>query len=320
MSEQKTFSIGLDIGSTYAKAAVIDQAGKLCLTLARRTGWNSANTARELYESLQSQGFIASNCTCDKLAPAAEPSAQDNAEPNTDKDGSPSHCDTARANSPATAQAGSPNTAPKSSPSPCRTLIAATGYGRVSVPFADKAVTEISCHGRGASWIFGQQNMCIIDIGGQDTKIIRVENGYAADFFMNDKCSAGTGRFLEVMGKTMELEPGEVCEMARNGGGVKISSLCTVFAESEIISLIGRGESRANICHAVVDSIADKVASQSRKILKSSDFICLTGGLCECQYFVEILEKKLRAPISTNETARFAGAIGAALFAQDIAK
>ncbi|MCR5661780.1 MAG: acyl-CoA dehydratase activase [bacterium] len=294
MSEQKFFSIGLDIGSTYAKAAVLDSQGNLCKTLARRTGWNSANTARELYESLQSEGFVASDCACDKPAPSVEPSPHDNA-----------------------AVCAADN---DSVSSPCRSLIAATGYGRVSVPFADKSVTEISCHGRGASWIFGKKDMCIIDIGGQDTKIIRVENGYAADFFMNDKCSAGTGRFLEVMGRSMELEPGEVCEMARSGGGVKISSLCTVFAESEIISLIGRGESRANICHAVVDSIADKVASQSRKIIKGNDFICLTGGLCECQYLVEVLFGKLRASVATNELARFAGAIGAALFAKDLAQ
>ncbi len=293
MSEQKFFSIGLDIGSTYAKAAVIDSQGNLCRTLVRRTGWNSANTARELYETLQAQGFVPAAC-------------------DTARSSSPAACDTPRSSSPAAAK--------ECPASPVRSLIAATGYGRVSVPFADKAVTEISCHGRGASWIFGKKDMCIIDIGGQDTKIIRVENGYAADFFMNDKCSAGTGRFLEVMGRTMELEPGEVCEMARSGGGVKISSLCTVFAESEIISLIGRGESRANICHAVVDSIADKVASQSRKILQGNDFICLTGGLCECQYLVEVLSGKLRAAIATNESARFAGAIGAALFAADLAK
>ncbi|MCQ2501364.1 MAG: acyl-CoA dehydratase activase, partial [Lachnospiraceae bacterium] len=127
----------------------------------------------------------------------------------------------------------------------------ATGYGRVSVPYAQKTITEITCHGLGAAYLFNDTDFAVIDIGGQDTKIILVEGGMVKDFVMNDKCSAGTGRFLEIMANTMALRPDELCELARQGKDVKISSMCTVFAESEVISLIGRGESKENIAYGV---------------------------------------------------------------------
>lgn len=123
--------------------------------------------------------------------------------------------------------------------------IVATGYGRVSIPFADKAVTEISCHGKGAAWLFSRDCFTVIDIGGQDTKIIEVKDGQVRNFIMNDKCSAGTGRFLDIMAGTLGVELGALCELARRSGNhVTISSMCTVFAESEVVSLIGRGTKR----------------------------------------------------------------------------
>ena len=198
--------------------------------------------------------------------------------------------------------------------------IVATGYGRVSVPYADKAVTEITCHAAGAARLFGQGDLEVIDIGGQDTKIVRVKDGKVMDFIMNDKCSAGTGRFLEVMGNTMGLKPGELCELAREGqtSGTKISSMCTVFAESEVISLIGRGTPKANIAYAVVDSIADKVASQCRRLHDREARVILTGGLCECDFLREILERKLSVSVSTGPEGRYAGALGAALKAAEL--
>ncbi len=189
----------------------------------------------------------------------------------------------------------------------------ATGYGRVSVPFADKMVTEITCHSRGACSIFNCDDMTVIDIGGQDTKIITNENGLVKDFSMNDKCSAGTGRFLEIMANTMALKPMELCELARNGGGTTISSMCTVFAESEIISLIGRGEKKENIAFGVVNSIAEKVASQCGKKDFTNEKVVLTGGLCDCEFLKEILADKLISKIFSSPESRYAGAIGAAL-------
>lgn len=193
--------------------------------------------------------------------------------------------------------------------------IVATGYGRVSVPGAAKTVTEISCHAVGATHVYNLEDFIVIDIGGQDTKIIRVSGGKARDFRMNDKCSAGTGRFLEVMAGAMGAGPGELCELARAGSGVRISSLCTVFAESEVIGLVGRGEPKQNIAFAIVDSIVDKVASQAAAFLDGDTPVCLTGGLCDELYLVESLSEKLHRPIETSPEARFAGAIGAALLA-----
>lgn len=191
----------------------------------------------------------------------------------------------------------------------------ATGYGRVSVPFARKTITEITCHARGAAWLYQGDPLLVIDIGGQDTKLIRVAGGQARDFLMNDKCSAGTGRFLEIMAGTLAMDPAALCELARDGGGTKISSLCTVFAESEVVSLVGRGESKENIAFAILDSITDKVISQAGRFSDGDEAACLTGGLCDCPNLVESLSKKLKRPLAVRPEARFAGAIGAALSA-----
>lgn len=190
--------------------------------------------------------------------------------------------------------------------------VVATGYGRISVPYADKTITEITCHVAGAAWIYNMENGAVIDIGGQDTKVILVEDSMVKDFIMNDKCSAGTGRFLEIMANTMALRPDELCELARTGGNTTISSMCTVFAESEVISLVGAGEKKENIAYAVVNSIVEKVVSQSSRLNLSGKSICLTGGLCQCDYIVEALSDKLGNPIASDPKGRYAGAIGAA--------
>ena len=194
---------------------------------------------------------------------------------------------------------------------PAENVCVATGYGRVSVPYADKMITEITCHAMGAVWIFDNKDMTIIDIGGQDTKIICVEQGFVKDFMMNDKCSAGTGRFLEIMANTLSMRPNEMCELAREGSGVTISSMCTVFAESEVISLIGQGEKKENIAFAVVDSIVRKVAAQANRMSEDRPMLCLTGGLCECSYISEALTKELGMKVKTDPQSRYAGAIGA---------
>ncbi len=194
-------------------------------------------------------------------------------------------------------------------------IVVATGYGRVSVPYANKCITEITCHGKGATYLFEADDLVIIDIGGQDTKIIQVKDGGVADFLMNDKCSAGTGRFMEIMANTLAMRPEELCELAAEGGNTTISSLCTVFAESEVISLIGRGEPRENIAYAVIDSIASKVASQAGHINRGNMMLCLTGGLCDYQYLCKTLGDKLKTTVISKPDGRYAGAIGAACFA-----
>lgn len=251
--------IGIDIGSTCAKVAVLDEDENILHQSVQPTGWSSVDTAEIIKNMLLEKGIC----------------------PETGK-------------------------------------VVATGYGRVSVPYADKTVTEITCHARGAVWLHNKKDMTVIDIGGQDTKIIILENGMVKDFAMNDKCSAGTGRFLEVMANTMALRPDALCELARKGKKVKISSMCTVFAESEVISLIGQGEKKENIAFAVVNSIADKVAAQCSKMNVGTGEVFLTGGLCECGYLQEILEQKLGSPVLTGPECRYAGAIGAALCSRNI--
>lgn len=196
--------------------------------------------------------------------------------------------------------------------------IVATGYGRVSFDKADKIVTEITCHAKGSTQLFKENNLIVIDVGGQDTKIISVENGIVRDFIMNDKCSAGTGRFLDVMARTMEMNIENLVETARGGKGITISSLCTVFAESEVISLIGQSEKKENIANALVRSVVTKVVSQLKKMNISGKQICLTGGLCSMSYFVELLSETIGKKVLTCDEAKYAGAIGAALLAKNI--
>ena len=196
-----------------------------------------------------------------------------------------------------------------------KTRFVATGYGRVSVPFADKCVTEISCHAKGAVKLFGLRDLNVIDIGGQDTKLIVIRGGAVTEFIMNDKCSAGTGRFLEVMANTLSVSPAAMCRMAEQGNETRISSLCTVFAESEVINLIGKGTPRENIAWAIVDSIVQKVKTQAGKIRLEKEPLCLTGGLCDFSYVQKKLEIVFGRDVLTTPDARFAGALGAAEYA-----
>lgn len=248
------YSVGVDVGSTATKVAVLDADGALAHTLICPTGYSSVDAARRAQEMLAGEAGLA----------------------------------------------------------PGSYLTVATGYGRVAVPYADKTVTEITCHGRGAAFLFGPDGV-VIDVGGQDTKVIHLVGGAVKKFVMNDKCSAGTGRFLEIMADRLGVSQEELSRLARTGQPTTISNMCTVFAESEVISLVGKGEPRENIANGVIESVVARVATLAAQMPAETTY--LTGGLCDNDYFVERLGCHLGRPVGTRPEARFAGAIGAALTA-----
>ena len=193
--------------------------------------------------------------------------------------------------------------------------IVATGYGRNSVDFAHKAVTEITCHAAGVHFQ-DPQVRSVIDIGGQDSKAIALDgNGRVRDFAMNDKCAAGTGRFLEVMARALEVDLDAFGDMSLGAERpASISSLCTVFAESEVISLIAKGERRTNIIAGIHASIAARVVSMAGRV-GMVEPVMMTGGVAKNIGVVRALEAKSGMAIRVSELAQVNGAIGAALIA-----
>ncbi|MFO7881932.1 MAG: acyl-CoA dehydratase activase [Kosmotogaceae bacterium] len=190
-----------------------------------------------------------------------------------------------------------------------------TGYGRNIIDFADDTVTEITCHARGARAFFPNIKS-IIDIGGQDSKSIRIgDNGSVADFAMNDKCAAGTGRFLEVMSKILEVDLNEMSEKALNAKKASsISSMCTVFAESEVVSLLGKGENTDEIAAGLANSIAKRIAGLYRRI-RGVEPVAFTGGVARNSSVKRALEKELKITLYVPENPDIVGAYGAALLA-----
>jgi predicted CoA-substrate-specific enzyme activase len=193
--------------------------------------------------------------------------------------------------------------------------IIATGYGRNSVDFANKAITEITCHAAGALFL-NPDVRSVIDIGGQDSKAIVIDaNGNVQDFAMNDKCAAGTGRFLEVMARALEVDLDDFGRISLKAQKpATISSLCTVFAESEVISLISQGEQRENIISGIHESIGSRVVAMGKRVGMTPP-IMMTGGVAKNIGVVKALEKKLGSTIKVSPNAQFTGAIGAALIA-----
>jgi (R)-2-hydroxyacyl-CoA dehydratese activating ATPase len=193
--------------------------------------------------------------------------------------------------------------------------IVSTGYGRNSVSFATRTFTEILCHGAGAHYL-DSRIRSIIDIGGQDSKIILLdERGKVKNFVMNDKCAAGTGRFLEVMARALEVDLDEFGSLSlQSGKPSTISSLCTVFAESEVISLIARGESRPNIIAGIHESIATRVSSMMGRV-GLVEPLMVTGGVARNIGVIRALEKKLGIKAEVSPHAQVVGAIGAAVLA-----
>jgi predicted CoA-substrate-specific enzyme activase len=200
-------------------------------------------------------------------------------------------------------------------------FIVATGYGRVSAPFASKTITEITCHGRGARHV-SPDIKTVIDIGGQDAKIISIDDtGRVVDFMMNDKCASGTGRFLESAAQLVLQVPLE--ELGRLSSGAtktsKISSTCTVFAQTEIISLLAAGESKENIIAGLHNSIASRVGNMVKRV-GIKPMVMMTGGVAKNTGVIEALQQELNTPITVPDTLdpQLIGALGAALIAHEI--
>ncbi len=191
----------------------------------------------------------------------------------------------------------------------------ATGYGRNSLEgVAEAQMSELSCHARGASFLFPQVRT-VIDIGGQDVKAIHIENGSMVNFQMNDKCAAGTGRFLDVMARVLEVRVEDLGDLAlKSTRKVSISSTCTVFAESEVISQLAAGTDKCDIINGIHHSVAGRVSGLVNRI-GVQDQVVMTGGVAQNKGIVSALEEALGHEIHTSPLTQYVGALGAALFA-----
>lgn len=192
-----------------------------------------------------------------------------------------------------------------------------TGYGRYRVTFGNTQVTEISCHARGAVHMF-PNTQTVLDMGGQDTKAIRIgSSGEILDFCMNDKCAAGTGRFLGAASSALEIPLDDLGPTAlKSDNPVRISTTCTVFAESEVISWLGKGKKIEDILWGVHQSIASRSAGLMRRVGIEEE-VSFTGGVAKNIGMIKALEEKLEVKLNVSEDSHYMGALGAALFALD---
>ena len=193
--------------------------------------------------------------------------------------------------------------------------ILATGYGRNSLEeLADHQMSELSCHAKGASFLFPEVHT-VVDIGGQDVKVLQIENGVMTNFVMNDKCAAGTGRFLDVMARVLEVKVEELGDLgAQSTKYVPISSTCTVFAESEVISQLSMDTSKCDIINGIHHSVAARVAGLAHRV-GIREQVVMTGGVAQNRGVVEALEEEMGCIIHTSPLTQYNGALGAALFA-----
>ncbi len=195
--------------------------------------------------------------------------------------------------------------------------VVGTGYGRYKVTFGDTQITEISCHGRGAVHMY-PGTRTVVDMGGQDTKAIRVNaTGEILDFCMNDKCAAGTGRFLGAAAAALEIPLGELGGTAlRAEKAVKISTTCTVFAESEVVSWLGKGKKIEDILLGVHQSIVSRSLGLMRRVGIENE-VTFTGGVAKNIGVVTVLNEMIGFQVNVGEDSHYMGALGAALFAMD---
>jgi predicted CoA-substrate-specific enzyme activase len=195
--------------------------------------------------------------------------------------------------------------------------IIGTGYGRVSLPFVDDTVTEITCHARGAHDVMPDAR-AVIDIGGQDVKVIRIDGGgRVVDFAMNDRCAAGTGRFFEVMAHALGVPLAEFVAMAdRAPRAATISSMCTVFAESEVIGLVANGVPKDEIVAGIHKAVAARVAALAGQV-RLEGRVAFVGGVALNAAMCNALTKALGRDIHVPDQPQLVGALGAALIAAD---
>lgn len=196
--------------------------------------------------------------------------------------------------------------------------IVATGYGRNSLKCADKQMSELSCHAKGASFIFPEVQT-VIDIGGQDAKALKISPaGRMVNFVMNDKCAAGTGRFLDVMSRVLETDIGELAEVgSQSTKKIDISSTCTVFAESEVISQLANDVAICDIVAGIHRSVGNRVGGLVKRVGVTPQVV-MTGGVAQNWGVREALEAELKVPIATTPLAQIVGALGAALYAVEL--
>ncbi|MBB6214145.1 putative CoA-substrate-specific enzyme activase [Anaerosolibacter carboniphilus] len=248
------FSIGIDVGSVAAKAAVFDGQNIIAKEIIP-TGWSPRESGATLFDQLL------------KIAQIEKHQIK---------------------------------------------KIVGTGYGRIALPFIDKKVTEITCHGRGAHFI-DSGIRTVIDIGGQDSKVIKLDaKGNVVDFIMNDKCAAGTGRFLQVMAHALEMDVSELSYIGKDASPQNVNSMCTVFAESEVISLMANGASKESIAAGLLESVCKKTYSLIGKV-GTADKVFFSGGVSKSPLLKELLSKRIGTEIISSDVSQFLGAIGAAV-------
>jgi predicted CoA-substrate-specific enzyme activase len=196
------------------------------------------------------------------------------------------------------------------------TCLVATGYGRVSVPFADRQITELTCHTRGITSLFPTVKLAI-DIGGQDSKGMKIRDGKLLDFVMNDRCAAGTGRFLEVFTGTLGIGIENLGPLSmKSTGKASISNTCTVFARQEVITCISKGVPIEDIVAGLHDAIASRVARMVKKLGVEPDVV-FTGGVAKNIGVIKALEENLGCRVFVPDEPLLTGALGAALLAKD---
>jgi predicted CoA-substrate-specific enzyme activase len=196
--------------------------------------------------------------------------------------------------------------------------VVATGYGRFNVPFADRQISELSCHAKGVSSLFPSVKTAI-DIGGQDAKGLKIKDGNLVDFVMNDKCAAGTGRFLEVIAAALGIKVEELGDLSlKSTGKVTISNTCTIFARQEVVARLSEGVRLEDIVAGLHNAIANRVGGMARKLKIEPDVI-LTGGVAKNIGVVKAMEENLGQKVFVPEEPLLTGAVGAAMLGKDLA-